>query len=267
MLKRAMYCNVFLILIISIILMIMTFKNKRKKENLRPIIITYLIYTIISNILYSCGMLDIGWDLLFLQPISIITIIINIISVVKTNKNKEEKIKITKYILYIILPILMFIIPYSYELYIINNCDYLIKYNYQSGIVISEDSYLAVMKDKVVNITLQNNILGREGRQVEVSKYDALYKEELLITTKDENHDEVIVENEKLNKIAHNIKNKEKNSKSAYIQYFQEEDYAIITLLDDEGYGSVLGEYLYSNNKYIKINTPSGDIEEVIYYK
>ena len=118
-----------------------------------------------------------------------------------------------------------------------------------------------------ISSQIQSNIFGRDSREVEVTHYEVIYKEEVVITTRDENHDEVTVEDENIKKIALEVREKGKRIKGAYIDYLKEENYAIITLLADEGYGSVVGEYLYANNKYLQIDTPNGDIEQVIYYK
>lgn len=50
-----------------------------------------------------------------------------------------------------------------YELYVINNCNYLLKYNYQTGIIQSDDTYIAIINNKPVTITLQKNLFNRKG--------------------------------------------------------------------------------------------------------
>ena len=76
---------------------------------------------------------------------------------------------------FFIIPVIVFIIPYVYELYVINNCNYLLKYNYQNGIIQSDDTYIAIINNKPVTITLQKNLFNRKGfSNVYIWEYAAL---------------------------------------------------------------------------------------------
>ena len=57
------------------------------------------------------------------------------------------------------------------------------------------------------------------------------------------------------------------SAKSSFIDYFSEGNYAIIELLSEDGHGTVLGEYFYYNNTYIKNITTHGSFESIIYYE
>ena len=97
-----------------------------------------------------------------------------------------------------------------YELVMINKCDYLLKYNYQNGWVQSDDTYVAIVHNKPVSITLQKNLFNREGRTVQNINYDITYNDivEISISTKDTGYSKTIIENEEIEKIALDAKEK-----------------------------------------------------------
>lgn len=222
MLKTAMYLNVFLILGLSIAALVLTF---RKKSDLKKIALLTMVFTTLnfySFCLLGMEIVDTGWDIIVLGPVSLVTLIINIVTTVlsfvkmikagrckkaifaffatpllaagllivvpfgfnhlavavlvivaeillcKVIKKSEEKDKLAvlKFVAPILAPILIFVIPFSYELYVLNNCDYVIRYNYQSGWIQSDDYFVAVTNNKPVEVTLQKIPFEREFVEV-----------------------------------------------------------------------------------------------------
>ena len=90
----------------------------------------------------------------------------------KVIKKSEEKDKLAvlKFVAPILAPILIFVIPFSYELYVLNKCEYVIRYNYQSGWIQSDDYFVAVTNNKPVEVTLQKIPFEREFVEVD-SRY------------------------------------------------------------------------------------------------
>lgn len=271
MLKSAIYCNVFILLIMSIFFMTKIFKKNRNLKKIRKLIIIYIIFNFISFYLCNSEIVGIGWDFIFLVPISIITFIIHIVSICcinkkikKLNNNNCNSLSVKKYIIAIIIPVIVFIIPYIYELYVINNCNYLLKYNYQNGIIQSDYTYIAIINNKPVSITLQKNLFNRKGLSTNELNYNIIYTNGIEISLRS-NGDEIIVENEDIKKIALDAKERCPSASKAYIDYFSEGKIAIIVLVPENTYG--IQEYFYYDNTYIKSINTHGSLEAITYYK
>lgn len=276
MLKGALYCNVLILLIMSIFFMTKIFKKNSDLKKIRKLIITYIIFDFVSIYLCDVEIVNIGWDFIFLLPISIITFIIDIISICCINKKIKKlnstdcnSLSVKKYIIASIIPVIVFTIPYIYELYVINNCNYLLKYNYQNGIIISDDTYIAIINNRPVSINLQKNLFKRKGLFINENeiKYDIIYTNNIEISTSTLNYNKIIIENEDIKKIALDAKERCPSAKGATIDYFLEGNFAIIELTSEETSGTILGEYFYYDNKYIKSVRTHGSLKSIIYYK
>lgn len=274
MLKSAIYCNVFILLIMSIFFLTRIFMKNSDLKKLRKLIIIYIIFNFISFYLCGSEIVDIGWDFIFLFPISLISFIIHIVSICcinrkikKSNNTDYNILSIKKYIILSIIPVIVFIIPYVYELYVINNCNYLLKYNYQTGIIQSDDTYIAIINNKPVTITLQKNLFNRKGFSAKKLNYNIIYTNGVEISTRDSSYNKIIVENEDIKKIALDVKERCPSARGAFIDYFSEGNYAIIGLTLEETYGSQLGEYFYYDNTYIQSINTHGSLESINYYK
>lgn len=274
MLKSAIYCNVLILLIISIFLMVKVFKKNSDLRKIRKLIIIYIIFNFISFRLCNSEIVDTGWDLIFLLPISIITFIIHIVSICcinkkikKSNNTDYNSLSVKKYTIISIIPAIVFIIPYIYELYVINNCNYLLKYNYQNGIIQSDDTYIAIINNKPVSITLQKNLFNRKGLSTNELNYNIIYTNSTEILTENSKYEKTIIENEDIKKIALDAKERCPSARGAYIDYFSEGKYAIIVLTSEENHGTQLGEYFYYDNTYIKNINTYGSLDSITYYK
>jgi hypothetical protein len=157
-------------------------------------------------------------------------------------------------------------IPFLYELNILNNCEYIIKFNYQSGFV-SEDTYIAIVNNEPTTVTLQTDILNREGIETEELYYGVIYGDEIQISKADNRYDKIDVDEEDINKVALDAYEKCSSAKGAVVYYFPEGKYAFIALHEEETHGTVLGEYFYYDGKCIQSTEIPGDVDEVIYYK
>mgnify|MGYP004506275907 CR=1 FL=1 len=274
MLKSAIYCNVFILLIMSILVLEKILRKNSDLKRIKKLIIIHTIFNFINFYLCNSEIVDTGLEVLFLSLISIITFIIHIVSICCINK-KIKKLNNTdcnsssakKYIIASIIPVIIFIIPYIYELYIINNCNYLLKYNYQYGIIQSDDTYIAIINNKPVSITLEKNLFNRKGLSTNELNYDIIYTNDIEISTRDSEYNKIIIENEDIKKIALDAKERCPSAKGAYIDYFSEGKFAIIALMEEESYGTVLGKYFYYDNTYIKSINTHGSLEDITYYK
>lgn len=114
MLKSAIYCNVFILLIMSIFFLTRIFMKNSDLKKLRKLIIIYIIFNFISFYLCDSEIVDIGWDFIFLFPISIISFIIHIVSICcinrkikKSNNTDYNILSIKKYIILSIIPVML----------------------------------------------------------------------------------------------------------------------------------------------------------------
>lgn len=274
MLKSAIYCNVFILLVMSIFFMTRIFKKNSDLKKIRKLIIIYIIFNFISFYLCTSEIVDIGWDFIFLLPISIISFIIHIVSIgcinrkmKKLNNTDYDNLSVKKYIIAGIIPVIVFIIPYLYELYVINSCNYLLRYNHQNGIIQSDDAYIAIINNKPVSITLQKNLFNRKGLSTNELSYNIIYTNGIEISTKDSKYNKIIIENEDIKKIALDAKERCPSVRGAYIDYFSEGKNAIIVLMSEETHGTKLGEYFYYDSTYIKSINTHGSLESITYYK
>lgn len=138
------------------------------------------------------------------------------------------------------------------------------KYNYQDGIVQSDDTYIAIINNKPVSITLQKNLFNRKGLSTNELNYNIIYTNNIEISTENSKFEKIIIENEDIKKIALDAKERCPSAKGADIDYFSEGKYAIIALTSER---TLLGEYFYYNNTYIKNINTHGSLDSITYYK
>ena len=128
MLKGAIYGNVYILLLISIFLMVSVFKKNTDLLKVRKVVIIYIIFNFISLYLCNSEIVDTGWDAIILVPISVISCIIFIVTICFINKkikksgNADDNERGTrKYIILCIVPVIVFLVPYLYELFVISD--------------------------------------------------------------------------------------------------------------------------------------------------
>lgn len=271
MFRAAIYCNVFLLFIISIYFLEKTNSEKSDLKKIRKLICVHFMLNILNG--YASKMTDIGYGTLILLPLLAITFVIHIVSICRIRKKIKQRgdayynvMSIKKFIIVTIIPVIILVAPFAYELYILNNCEYMLRYNYQVGFINSEDTYIAIINNKPVTVTLQTNIFDREGTSTNNLHYGIIYTNDIEISNGGYGGDKAIVEDEDIKQIALDAFERCPSAKGATIYYFPEGKYAFIRLREDETHGTVLGEYFYYN-KYIQKSNIPGDIDEVIYYK
>lgn len=134
------------------------------------------------------------------------------------------------------------------------------EYNYQIGIIQSDNTYIAIVNNKPATITLQRNPFNRKGLSTEELNYNVKYTNDIKISKKDSNYEDI-------KKIALDAKKRCTSVKGAFIDYFPKGKVAIIKLLSEENYGTELGEYFYYNNTYIQNINTHGSLSSITHYK
>lgn len=270
MLEGAIYINTLIFLALSVFFLGRLFRKSTATQKLRlPIIIT-LVLDLINTILCFSDIVEIDWDIIYLFPISALAFILCVIGIIRADKlgksqtdESSAKLNLTLYILLAIVPALFLVVPFAYESYILYSCEYLLKFNYQNGIIQSEDTYIAIINHKPTTITLQ---IDRKGKTANSIHYDVSYVDGTKITTRDSHFNKVPVEDNNLEKVATDAKKRNPSAQGGTIYYFPEGKYAIIHVTSGEGSGLVLGEYFYYNNNYVSNIDTHGSLETITYY-
>ena len=154
MLKNAMYLNFIIIFVLSIFFLVITFKKKTDLRKPRIFVCINILLNFINANFTFMEIVDIDWDFVVLIPVAILSLIINFVNLVivhikiKKSVNGEKKeFAIKKFIALMMVPVLVFLIPYIYELYLLNSCDYIIKYRYDVAWMSTEETYIAIVDD------------------------------------------------------------------------------------------------------------------------
>ena len=89
MLKGAIYLNVVILFVASIILLKKISKNDTDLKSLKKLIIFYLLLDIID--IYSFSLVDVGWNGVIIFPTFVISWILYVIGICRVNKKIELK--------------------------------------------------------------------------------------------------------------------------------------------------------------------------------
>lgn len=273
MLVFAIYFNFVFVFIGALSLFITSLiKSVKKKSNI--IGIALIVFSILELVMLRYDIIEFDWNELFLVPIAFVSLILSIVGVIVANarrKTKTDKMKIGIELAVILAPVILFAIPYSYETYIINNCDYIITYNYQNGFVTSDDTYIALTDGKTTEINLREPIVfGKKEHTFNargVGFYSVYYGDELEVETKygDEAYADRALE------ITDAIKNADDSIFESYLYYIPEKDIAIINVFHEQNNPQVsiaysVDEYFYIAGELIPMEY-WGDFESLTYYE
>lgn len=265
MLKFALYFNMIFYGLVSIILCKFSF-SKNNKVNWAIEAGVLLILALINvSLVEKC--IEIGWNyLLIVVPIFAVTEVIFIITIVKNllaRKSKYESPTLPIAIAIIAVPVALFVITYSYELFRLNTCDYLLHFNYQNGIVISEDTYIAVTKHKPAKVTLENNLFNRKStnayRGIATNIHCNIY-------FNDKNEKDIRMYDDQSRKyeavfdeLGTAIYNENPNVEYIEIDYIPEENDAIVRIINT-------GDFIYHDNKRVAKLVSEGSLSEITVY-
>ena len=184
---------------------------------------------------------------------------------IKNEDNSDYKpMSIKIMILLIILPIVIAVVPLAREVYVLYNCEYMVMYNYQEGVIDSVDTNYAILDNKPIKLSLDLLKFDREGVKMSIENVHLSYTD-AGIEVKHGNLDSS--ENSDIEKIAMDALDKCSSAKSAEVDFIPEAKYAIITLMDGEDGGTILGTYFYYDNGYVQSIDNGGDLERVLRYK
>ena len=270
MFKSALYLVLAIIFIFSFVYFILSLiRTSTKKSNVLAVV--FIVLDIIIYCLFTNDFIDIGLELLFADGVALLAAVLLVISLIITNlkpttkKNGFSKIVVG---MLIAIPLLVLLVPFGYETYLLNKCSYLLTYNYQNGIIISNDTYIAIIDGKPVTVTLQKNILGRQSTAF-TSNYrefvycDIVFESENITI---EHPGEAPQDADIILAVARDAKIRQGAALSASANYFQEGNYTIITLCDREDGGTVLAEYFYSGSELVDEVSTMGGLSSVAYY-
>jgi hypothetical protein len=214
---------------------------------------------------------DIGWNFLFLGPASLLSGILCIVGLIRFAVKRKAQVSGPALhpivcVAMIVLPVLIFLVPYVYERITIGRCEYLLAYNYQNGIIQSDDTYIAIVGGKPVEVTLQIYPFHRKGEPAKCQYFNVVYREETRIEPPQYGEDRNAPVTEDLRRAAADASLRAPSAKGASAYYFPEGQYAILTMMSDEYSGTLLGEYFYAGGEYVADVRTVGSYEEGTYY-
>lgn len=268
MLKVALYFMVLFLLVSAIVIFIFAV-NKGNKKKLNIINSAYLVISLINYMMLLGELVDTGWNLIIITPVSVVTIILLITSLIISNSKKrvkDGKISMTVSIVTVIIPFLIIGIPFAYETYLLNFCTYLFEYNYQNGFVTSDDYYVAIVNSKPHEVSLTKNIFSREAtydtnNYMEFASYNVDLESTGEIKINDLNNNSEYVD--EVYAIAESIKLTNLLAESLEVDYLPEVKGAIVRVFMKNGDG---GDYYYQEGQFNAFDV-GGSLRKITYYK
>ena len=274
------------IFVTTIILMVLSIKNKDKKFCIKNIIINvfFIIFGFVDLIILPQYMnleMDLGDSLLvvaecfIIMLLAIASLIVNIVILCRKNfKDSENKTKWKSYYIFIILiPIVLIILIYFYEKILISNCDLILISNYQNGITTSKTNKYAIGDNYCLEVSIDENLIRKDGERTDVNSYDINYDENGNIVEIDSNLDEELVNIDKdivQSIIKDSMPNKSLGIEDINLRKIIGTNYYIIEYFRYRHSGSageVKGRYLYDGEKRISKFDSLAGLDAIVYNK
>ena len=274
------------ILLITIVLMVLSIKNKNKKFCVKNIIINvfFIVFGFFDLIILPQYMnieLDLGNILsmfvkyFFIVLLVIVALIVNIVLLSRKKvKNNENKTKCKRYYIYIILiPIVLITLIYFYEKILISNCNLILISNYQNGIITSKTNKYAIGNNYCLEVSIDENLVRKDGDRADVNIYNINYDENGNIVEIDSNTDEQLLDidkdivqsiikdsmpNESLG--VEDVNLAKINGTNYYIIEYVRYRYSRVAL-------KIKGTYLYDGEKIISIFNNLNSLDAIVYNK
>lgn len=264
MLKACLYFNWFFYGLLSILICKNSFsKNSKINWAIEAIILMLLSFI---NLLLFDKCMEIDWNFLFIVPVFAVTEVLYLISFFRCIFTRKEKHALTTLpaVVLAVVPAMLFIGSYTYEMIKLNTCDYLVKYNYQSGMVISEDTFFAVKQQKAAKVTLVNNLFNRKS----IKEYTGIATNiQCSIDFSDKDDMKIIMYDDRsrayepvFRELGTEIFKANPNENRIEIHYIPEKKDAIVRFFN-------AGDYLYHETERVCELKTHGDLDEIIVYK
>lgn len=274
------------ILVTTIVLMVLSIKNKDKKFCIKNIIINvfFIIFGFVDFIILPQYMnieMDFGDSLLTVAEFFLITLlaiaalIVNIVILCRKKfKDNENKTKWKSYYIFIILiPIVLIILIYFYEKILISNCNLVLISNYQNGIIISKTNKYAIGDNYCLEVSIDENLIRKDGEHTDVNSYDINYDENGNIVEIDSTLDKELVNIDKdtvQSIIKDSMQNGLSNVRNADLRKIIGTNYYIVEHIRYRRSGSageITGIYLYDGEKRICKLDSLANLDAIVYNK
>lgn len=274
------------IFVTTIVLMVLSIKNKDKKFCIKNIIINvfFIVFGFFDLIIlpqYIYRELDLGDGLLmvakcfFIILLVIAALIVNIVILCRKKfKDNENKTKCKSYYIFIMLiPIVLIILIYFYEKILISNCNLILISNYQNGITTSKTNKYAIGNNYCLEVSIDEDLVRNDGKRTDVNSYDINYDENGNIVEIDSNIDEELVNIDKdivQSIIKDSMPNESLGVEDANLKKIIGTNYYIIEYIRYRHSGSageVKGRYLYDGEKRISKFNSLASLDAIVYNK
>lgn len=283
------------IYVMSIVLLVSSIKTKNKKvckNNLITSIIFIIYFYLSLFVVPGYFEFDLGWEVLFylfiagIDTIILMTgIIINIVKI-KRKEGEEKDNRFSKIygIILVSIPLVMVIASYIYEINVLRKSDLVLTFNYQNGIVISEDTRVAISKDFCKKISISEKFKNKKANNLEYYTYDIEENEngELIITSEYDDPMLMEINTEIVKKI---YKDESYTKNETALRLYEDEsnavyrgiitkivgtDYYIVDYLisrdSNTGGGTGLGSAIFYGSTFIDDIDVSGSLDSVYSY-
>ena len=274
------------IFVTTIVLMVLSIKNKDKKFCIKNIIINvfFIVFGFFDLIILPQYMnieLDFGdislmiVECFFIILLAIATLIVNIVLLCRKKlKDNENKTKCKSYYIYIILiPIVLIILIYFYEKILISNCNLILISNYQNGIIISKTNKYAIGNNYCLEVSIDEDLVRKDGERTDVNSYDINYDENGNIVEIDSTLDEELVNIDRdtvQSIIKDSMPNESLGVEDANLKKVIGTNYYIIEYVrysHSGAAGEVKGRYLYYGEKRISKFESLATLYAIVYNK
>ncbi len=265
MLKICLYINFLILFVLSI----WTFVRSVSKDNTKKTASAVLLILLTFFNLVAVGTcLDTGYELLLFYLVVLITIAVNIfsiiISVVK-RKIKTQEPTVRSILALLVAPILMFVVPLCIELVLLYGSSFVLKFNYQNGIVESTDTYYAIVNGRSHKLSLGGDIVNKRGGVR--YKFDKIYYYE----TKENDDGELVLQCvyggeeylDAADEIYQVAVKDHKGTSEAMMKYVPDVNISIIEMMHADGNYLV---HLYEGTTKLGDLDTYGSLKEVIVY-
>ena len=174
MLRTALFFNFFQLILYSVVLLIRSIKKSDSTK--------LLVFSILSCVLSICNfaamtILDFGLEFLFYTIGFLAAMVIYVVSIILCivkRKRKTKKASRVASTILLLIPTFTLLIPLVYDQSLLNRCTYLLEYNYQNGIIISEYTRYAIIDNKFYQAYSMKNLLPRECTEYQWIQFDQL---------------------------------------------------------------------------------------------
>lgn len=300
MMENVIYSISTLNLVISSIVLVSSIVGKDKRYSALNIITggIYLAYSVmVFPFVISHFDIDIGWDSLIIDfkalagcVMLIAGMIISAVKIHKQNSYQQRQKNDSSilhrticlaaiYIVCLLVPLFIFVCTAFHEKNLLSSANLILVYNYQNGIVISEDTIIAVSDGQCSAVSDSNLYENTPGTRLKVVSYDVNVEDDELIVSSYDDKDLLDVDIEKIKQIASDSlrhttsadEDERGDRKEINVWTLGDSEYYVVDVvkwpMDRTKAGTGIGEFVYKGTSYNCTLHSVGNLKQAILLK